>query len=667
MSAFEAKWMGALLAAAEQGLVDLASSSASEVSFVRHEDDRTLATYVEELERRAHDLGFVTARISLRHDCAFDSLDAVVRTVLGEATPVGRRRSPQKGMLALLDAFLQKEGRGAVAVLDKNIGEIGAGGDLVSLARAYVASAKQARREMAHLQAWLSGVELARSDAESVAVSALAARTAKRALAEFTRLVRALGHAGTLVVFTDADVLLHFPAARRDDAYTVLRELVDNTDSGRGLLATRLVVTGTTPLFVGPRSLASLQPLQSRVASNDATLPTPHRPMVDLVFSLFTDAEIGLRTPTPPPAARAAELRAMVRGAQGLPPTEAILSMSVGHEAIDRTIDELFELSRMEGSVFALLAGAYGSGKTHLLLHLAARARAEKRPVLRLSLERLDADLGNPQRHLRRMLEQAELPLPGTPSLLDLLSVWVRSQRRLDALLRELSAIQAEGTDASAAAARVLRAAAASKSKAAAVEGVLGAIDLERKANAPNYRQDAYGRLLLWLTLLERLEGCAGPVLMIDEAENLYKGGSSRSERRTALRSLAFYCGGALPRACVVLAITPDVLPELRAEAKELLDEVSEQRTLLTWEDAAMFRRRLVKAKPQTVPLLLDAHRELLAGRVRKTHAAVRGHTKDPRWAEHVAAMESPDVTPRELVRRTIERLEGLWWHSRPE
>jgi formate dehydrogenase len=36
-------------------------------------------------------------------------------------------------------------------------------------------------------------------------------------------------------------------------------------------------------------------------------------------------------------------------------------------------------------------------------------------------------------------------------------------------------------------------------------------------------------------------------VLLIDEAENLYRGGTSRLERRTALRSLSFYCGGMLP------------------------------------------------------------------------------------------------------------------------
>ena len=122
--------------------------------------------------------------------------------------------------------------------------------------------------------------------------------------------------------------------------------------------------------------------------------------------------------------------------------------------------------------------------------------------MLRL-LERLDADLGNPQRHLRRLLDQAELPVPGNPST-------PRPPRRLDAhaeearaVVRELTAIQAEGSDASPAAARVLRAAHGGGGRtgnghlsAAGVESVLGAVDLETKPNAPSYRQDAYGRLL---------------------------------------------------------------------------------------------------------------------------------------------------------------------------
>jgi hypothetical protein len=62
------------------------------------------------------------------------------------------------------------------------------------------------------------------------------------------------------------------------------------------------------------------------------------------------------------------------------------------------------------------------------------------------------------------------------------------------------------------------------------------------------HREAAYGRLLLWLALLEELEGFEGPVLIIDEAENLYCEGVARAERRSTLRSLAFYWGGVIRR-----------------------------------------------------------------------------------------------------------------------
>jgi len=79
-----------------------------------------------------------------------------------------------------------------------------------------------------------------------------------------------------------------------------------------------------------------------------------------------------------------------------------------------------------------------------------------------------------------------------------------------------------------------------------------------------------------------------------------------------------------------------------------------------------MFRRRLVRTKPVVVPVLLDEHRELLARRVRDTHASVRGPVKDAGWAEHLVTLGAASTTPREIVRRTIERLEGLWWQGSP-
>jgi hypothetical protein len=429
----------------------------------------------------------------------------------------------------------------------------------------------------------------------------------------------------------------------------------------------QVVLSGTHILFDGARGLATLPPLAMRVLSPpdaDALAPPPHRPLVDLATPPAWVPPA--RWPAVRPAATGSEasLRALIRTAQGLPPTEPVASMSVGHERIDETLTALFEHAEMQSSVFALLTGAYGTGKSHLLLHLAARALANKRPVFRLSLERLDADLGNPQRHIRRLLEHAMLPLPDRPGPLDRLVAWTRSSLQLRRLMKALDEIAAQDGDSALPARKALGLARKSKHPGLALEGYLNATELLGKSSNPNYRQDAYQRLHLWIALLAKLEGCEGPVVLIDEAENLYRAGTTRAERRTALRSLSFYCGGTLPGACVVMAITPDALGQLRAEATELLEDVAEQKTVLAWEDAAMLRHRLTALKPIEVPALTSAHRIVLAYRVQATHEKVRGPVKDTSWARYVSEVTALEIPPRELVRRLADRLERTWWWS---
>jgi hypothetical protein len=356
----------------------------------------------------------------------------------------------------------------------------------------------------------------------------------------------------------------------------------------------------------------------------------------------------------------------LIRGAQGLPPLESVQSMTVGHERIDKTIDRLFEHAELEGSVFTLLVGDYGTGKTHLLLHLTERALEAKRPVLRLSVEALGADIGHPERHLRRLLEDAVLPLEGNPSPLQLLLEWTRSPAKTQELVALLENIAHSPTEASAAANKGLRFMAHAKDPAGALYAYLGASDLTSKTGGPNYRNDAYRRLLLWLVLLQRMEQLAGPVLTIDESENLYRGGTTQAERRTALRALSFYCGGTLPSACVILAITPAVLKDLKSDAKELLDEVAEQETVLQWEDALMLRRRLSQARPVDVPALTSDQTGQLIERVRKTHRAVRGSVRDPAFPKFAREQSALAPFPRVTVRAVVERLESAWW-NRPD
>ena len=497
-----------------------------------------------------------------------------------------------------------------------------------------------------------------------MAVRALSARTAKRALAQLTRLVRTLGHRGMRILLTDAEALVDLSPARRDVAYTVLRELIDNADGARGMIATEVLLIGSGALERRVHSLTDHPALASRIVVDDSHgVPVPHQSWVRLSA---IDGPLMPRVPEIQrvDARKASSLRALVRVSQGLPPLEALEDLTVGMDEVDARIEQLFATASNDGSVFAVLSGEYGAGKTHHLLHLEARALDDQRPVLRLAVERLDEDLGNPQRHLRRLIESAVLPLRRRATPLDRLDTWLGTATLRKRLASALFAIAGAEGEASRAAQRALRDADAERKELDddAVIETLGALDLVDKPGNPTYRRDAYGRIHLWLELLARLEGCEGPVVILDEAENLYRAGVSRAERRTALRSLGFYCGGSLPRACVVLAVTPDTLSALREEAGALLDEISEQSTLLPAEDVAMLRRRLLRARPIQVTRLPSEALEVLAEHARSLAREVRGKRKDAAWDEALRVALAGKPTPRELLRRVTRYEERRAW-----
>lgn len=54
----------------------------------------------------------------------------------------------------------------------------------------------------------------------------------------------------------------------------------------------------------------------------------------------------------------------------------------------------------------------------------------------------------------------------------------------------------------------------------------------------------------------------------------------------------------------------------------------------------------------------------MLAFKVQAAHARVRSPVDDPRWATWVSETIERAATPRELVRRAVDRLESLWWRS---
>jgi hypothetical protein len=653
----------ALLASRAQALEDLAFAETATVCFVRHRGGATAEGWFDALEDRALSMGFVVSRVSLYDSRAFDALDALTRACAKDLrASVAGARPKDRGVVALLEAFVARNQERSLARFDEGSKVLSAGGDVHALARAYVESTQRSAREAARIEAWLDGTSVARAEAAPVALGALAPENAQRTLAELSTLVRVLGHRGLALLFERGETLTKLPAARRERSYVVLRELIDNADGGRGLRAAHLVVGGTDALFEGPRSIESLPPLRARVISpvKWPGIAPPHSPYVELELAETPAVRAIASEPTAVSSDVArSELRTLIRASQGLPPIDAVDSLSVGIERIDRTIAGLFALSAHAGSVFAMLTGPYGSGKTHLLLHLERRALADRRPVFRLSLEQLSVDLGAPQRHLRRLLATSRLPLPQQPSALDVLARWTRSARGLDQLRGQLEAFAAgSNEDLSSVASRALRGTKGRGARpAAALSSFLGGEDLEEKPSNPSYRQDAYERLLLWLALLEAIEGCAGPVVIVDEAENLYRSGVSRVDRRTALRSLSFYCGGTLPRACVVTALTPDSLVSLRVEGPALLDEVSEQRGTLAWEDSTMFSRRLARAKPTEVAALTDEDRVRLALRLYALHERVRGAapTVD---LEALLERELASDTPRALVRAVVDALE---------
>ena len=284
--------------------------------------------------------------------------------------------------------------------------------------------------------------------------------------------------------------------------------------------------------------------------------------------------------------------------------------------------------------------------------------------MLRLAVEAAHSDLGQPQRHLRRLLEDSTLPLGGRPSITDLLYQWTSREDSTATLVETLERLSTRDDEVGENALSVVRAAKRRKNPRRVLESLLSGRDLSEKTATRRYRSAAYGRLLLWLTLLEELEGLKGPVLIIDEAENLYRGGVARAERRTALRSLAFYCGGVIASGCVVLALTKDASEKLADECEELLGEVDEQTSTHAWEDAAMFLRRLRRPKVILVPALKPDAAHDLARAVRKAHRAVRGSVRAPDIDdlvdEHLAARD----TPRSIVRTVVDCLERAWWEG---
>jgi hypothetical protein len=641
----------------DQALLDLEHCGGTGVNLIHCPSPAREAALVRELGRAARARGFVSAELKMA-DTPLDSLEELVASLIDALVPPGETRA--RGLLYLLDSYHAKYMSRAVLQFTQAVEVEDAEGDLVGFCAAYLGATDDAAREVRSLTLWSEGHELKPRQVVAGVRGTLDAHSAQRVLGQLTRILRALGHKGLYVQLSGGELIAARTPRQREKGYTVLRELVDNFDSGRGAVSTRICLSGGDALFEGNHSLRTLPPLFMRLAlSSGAEPPPPHRTWTSLIREPYEYVHRRVRAPE---QAKPANLRALIRSMQGLPPVEAVTAMSVGHERIDRTVSQLFHHAENAGSVFQVITGDYGSGKTHLLLHLAERALSQGHPVFWLNLERLNLDLGNPARHLARVLEHSIMPRRGRPNALDRAASWTRNRSRLKALRTVLEDIANTEAEEASAARRAIAIADGSPTPGPMLEEYLSARDLVRKPGSPNYRQDAYRRLLLWAALLRRMDEAEGPVLLIDEAENLYTTGVSRSLRRSALRSLSFYCGGALPEACVVLAMTPVALTQMRQESGSLLSEQSEVDSTLPLEDVLVFKRRLAKLSPEQVPPLSRPMRLKLAEQVRTVHQSVRGAVEVPDWDVVVREVTLDSIAPRVLVRRLVDHLEAAWW-----
>ena len=639
-----------------QALLDVEACDGASVALLHCPSASRERSATRSLAATARERQWVTAEVSLREN-GLETPDGLLRQILERLVVPGENRP--RGLLGVLDRYRERHGKRSAERFDESAASSEAAGDLTALCHEYLAAGDDAELPRRAFTAWQDGVEPPRKAKNRRVRRSLSERTAQRSLGELSRVVRALGHRGTFILLTEGDALASRTERQREKGYTVLRELVDNFDGWGGAAATRVLLAGQSPLFDGPHSILSVVPLRMRLEIPSSAEPVPpHRSWTTLAAGSVKRRHRGIAAPED----NRGGLRNLIRISEGLPPTEKVTQMSVGQERLDRTIRRLFEVVGRAGSFFSVLVGEYGSGKTHLMMHLAERALEDQRPVFWLNLERTNIDLGNPARHLSRFLEHSELPLRGRPNALALAGRWTRSKSAVIGLEARLIEIGSGEGHAAAAAKKAMRVAENARDPGFALENFLIGADLDTRPGDASYRLDAYRRIFLWFELLARQEQIRGPVVLIDEAENLYTSGRPPASRRTSLRSLSFYCGGALPGACVIMAMTPPAFEAMKREAKGLLAEAGDMDTTLDLEDVGKFRRSLHGLKPEPVKPLTAAERGELCERVRRMHRSVRGPVELGDWDQRVAASVKAHASPRTLVRAMVDELEAAWW-----
>jgi len=94
---------------------------------------------------------------------------------------------------------------------------------------------------------------------------ALTRRNAKELLRSLSSFIRYCGYRGILILIDEVENVLHQSRGAREDAYTTLRELIDNADDRHGMTCACFYISGTPDVFESKDGLISYEALASRV------------------------------------------------------------------------------------------------------------------------------------------------------------------------------------------------------------------------------------------------------------------------------------------------------------------------------------------------------------------------------------------------------------------
>jgi hypothetical protein len=137
------------------------------------------------------------------------------------------------------------------------------------------------------------GNEIKKSLRTSGVLEVVTRRNAKPLLRQVTSFVRYLGYGGVLVLMDEVENVLQLTPASRRNAYTILRELIDNVDERHGMAQSLIYLSGTPDLFEGDKGITEYEALASRVILPAAgTFPNPAGAVVDLAAFPITPADL---------------------------------------------------------------------------------------------------------------------------------------------------------------------------------------------------------------------------------------------------------------------------------------------------------------------------------------------------------------------------------------